>query len=95
MSAMIIKRERITPMGKIIVFGSFINKKQQYEFTKKLQEKVQQIEIELGIEDEPLTVLTDEATINLGNQLIDIKESVQSALQILNISESEEVPWEN
>lgn len=80
-------------MSNIIVFGSFVDKKQQDIFKNKLNEKVQQIENELGIEDEPLTVLTDEATINLANKLIDIKESAESALNILNVSESENVPW--
>lgn len=81
-------------MGKIIVFDDFVDKKKRDEFIKKLQDKVEEIEIELGIEDEPLTVLTDEATMNLGNQLIDIKESAEAALDILNMSESESLPWE-
>lgn len=79
-------------MGKIIVFGDFINKKQKVEFTKKLQEKVSEIEIELGIEDEPLTVLTDDATINLANCLIDARDSINDCLSILNIEECEELP---
>lgn len=81
-------------MGKIIVFDEFKDKKTHDEFIKKLQEKVDEIEVELGIEDEPLTVLTEEVTLNLGNMLIDIKENVESALEILNISESESLPWD-
>lgn len=79
-------------MGKIIVFGDFIDKKQKVEFTKKLQEKVSEIEIELGIEDEPLTVLTDDATINLANCLIDARDSINDCLSILNVEECEELP---
>ncbi len=81
-------------MAKIIVFSDFADSKKEKEFVKKLNDKISDIESELGIEDEPLLVLTDEAAINLGNQLIDIKEAAQAALDILNISESEELPWE-
>lgn len=79
-------------MGKIIVFGDFIDKKQKVEFTRKLQEKVSEIEIELCIEDEPLTVLTDDATINLANCLIDARDSINDCLSILNVEECEELP---
>ncbi len=79
-------------MGKIIVFGDFIDKKQKVEFTRKLQEKVSEIEVELGIEDEPLTVLTDDATINLANCLIDARDSINDCLSILNVEECEELP---
>lgn len=81
-------------MAKIIVFSDFADSKKEKEFVKKLNDKISDVESELGIEDEPLLVLTDEAAINLGNQLIDIKEAAQAALDILNISESEELPWE-
>ena len=79
-------------MGKIIVFADFVNKEQARTFRQRLSQKVEEIEIELGLEDEPLTVLTEDAALNLGNLLIDIKESVQSSLDILNISESEDLP---
>lgn len=79
-------------MGKIIVFGNFIDKKQKLDLTKKLQEKVSEIEVELGIEDEPLTVLTDEVTINLANCLIDARDSINDCLSILNVEECEELP---
>ena len=79
-------------MGKIIVFGDFIDKKQKVEFTRKLQLKVSEIEVELGIEDEPLTVLTDDATINLANCLIDARDSINDCLSILNVEECEELP---
>lgn len=79
-------------MGKIIVFGDFIDKKQKVEFTRKLQEKVSEIEVELGIEDEPLTVLTDDATINLANCLMDARDSINDCLSILNVEECEELP---
>ena len=79
-------------MGKIIVFGDFIDKKQKVEFTRKLQEKVSEIEVELGIEDKPLTVLTDDATINLANCLIDARDSINDCLSILNVEECEELP---
>ena len=80
-------------MGKIIVFGDFINKKQKVEFTKKLQEKVNQIESELGLDDEPLTVLTDDAALNLVNCLIDARDSINDCLGILNVEESEDLSY--
>ena len=79
-------------MGKIIDFGDFINKKQNIEFTKKLQEKVNQIEEELGLDDEPLTVLTDDAALNFANYLIDARDSINDCLRILNVEESENLP---
>ena len=80
-------------MSKIIIFGDFINKKQKVEFTKKLQEKVSQIEDELGLDGEPLTVLTDDATINLANCLIDARDNINNCLSILNVEESEDLQY--
>lgn len=80
-------------MSKIIVFGDFINKKQKVEFTKKLQEKVSQIEDELGLDGEYLTVLTDDATLNLANCLIDVRDNINNCLSILNVEESEDLQY--
>lgn len=79
-------------MAKIIVLADFINKKQRKSFKQKLYQKVEEIEKELGIEDEPLTVLTEDAALNLGNLLIDIKNGVDESLQILGIEETDELP---
>lgn len=79
-------------MAKIIVLADFINKEQRKSFKQKLYQKVEEIEKELGIEDEPLTVLTEDAALNLGNLLIDIKNGVDESLQILGIEETDELP---
>lgn len=79
-------------MAKIIVLADFINKEQRKRFKQKLYQKVEEIEKELGIEDEPLTVLTEDAALNLGNLLIDIKNGVDESLQILGIEETDELP---
>lgn len=86
-------------MGKIIVMGDFIDKKQKEDLMFKIQERVNELEEELGLE-EPLTVLTDDAAISVINNLIDVTEnlsqisdSVQSILEVFNFDgECEELP---
>ena len=76
-------------MANIVNIADYIDG--QDNFNKQLNEKITQVEEELGI-DEPLTVLTDDAALQLINQLIDIRDSAQSALKSLNIEESEVLP---
>lgn len=76
-------------MANIVNIADYIDG--QENFNKQLNEKITQVEEELGI-DEPLTVLTDNAALQLINQLIDIRDSAQSALKSLNVEESEVLP---
>lgn len=76
-------------MANIVNIADYIDG--QDSFNKQLNEKITQLEEELGI-DEPLTVLTDDAALQLINQLIDIRDSAQSALKSLNVEESEVLP---
>lgn len=78
-------------MAKIIAFGEYQNKIKQRRFEENLQSEIEKVEEKLGIE-EPLLVLTDDIALTLGNYLLDIKESVTTALEILGIEESEELP---
>lgn len=75
-------------MAKIIAFGEFENKRKQKQFENELQTKIEEVETELGIED-PLLVLTDDIALTLGNKLIDIRDEVNSVLEILGIGEVE------
>ena len=70
-------------MGKIIVMGEFLDKKQKDNLLSKIQEKVDEIEKELGLE-EPLTVLTDDCVLSVINNLIDAKESIDTILDTFN-----------
>ena len=76
-------------MANIVNIADYIDG--QDSFNKQLNEKITQVEEELGI-DEPLTVLTDDAALQIINQLIDIRDSAQSALKSLNVEESEVLP---
>lgn len=76
-------------MANIVNIADYIDG--QDNFNKQLNEKITHVEEELGI-DEPLTVLTDDAALQLINQLIDIRDSAQSALKSLNVEESEVLP---
>jgi hypothetical protein len=76
-------------MANIVNIADYIDG--QDSFNKQLNEKITQVEEELCI-DEPLTVLTDDAALQLINQLIDIRDSAQSALKSLNVEESEVLP---
>lgn len=77
-------------MARIIAFGEFENKRKQKQFENNLQKKVEEIEEELGIED-PLLVLTDDIAITLGDKLLDIREEINSVLDILGIDEVDHV----
>lgn len=79
-------------MGNVITISDFISDKMKQQFAEKLSKKINEVESELGIEDEPLTVLTDEAAINLANYLIDARDNINDCLSILNVEECEELP---
>lgn len=79
-------------MGNVITISDFISDKRKQQFAEKLSKKINEVETELGIEDEPLTVLTDEAAINLANYLIDARDNINDCLSILNVEECEELP---
>lgn len=82
-------------MAKIINFDSIKKGKDKEKFEKDLYEKIDKIEKELGIEDEPLTVLTESVADTIMNNLIDVKDSITEILQeLFNYEECEGVPWE-
>lgn len=82
-------------MAKIIAFGEFQGKKSQKNFERNLQSEIEEVEKKLGIpEDEPLLVLTDMNAITIGNCLLDARNEINRALNILGIEESEELPNE-
>lgn len=80
-------------MGKIIVLGDFKNKKEKEKVENQILKKVDEIEKELHL-DEPLTVLTDDAVLSIANVLIDARDEITNALDILGVEESEELPWD-
>ena len=75
-------------MGKIIVLANIVNEKQ----ANILAQKIEEVEKELGLEDEPLTVLNDQAAINLINNLLDVVEISKNCLSILNAEETDKLP---
>lgn len=75
-------------MAKIINFPNSKN-----DFDCILNEKISKVEEELNLQEEPLTVLTDDSCTSLINDLIDAKESIEEALGILGFKESETLPW--
>lgn len=75
-------------MGKIIVLANIVNEKQ----ANLLAQKIEEVEKELGLEDEPLTVLNDQAAINLINNLLDVVEISKNCLSILNAEETDKLP---
>ena len=82
-------------MAKIIAFGEFQGKKSQKNFERNLQSEIEEVEKKLGIpEDEPLLVVTDMNAITIGNCLLDARNEINRALNILGIEESEELPNE-
>lgn len=83
-------------MAKIINFDSIRKEKQKEKetFEDKLNKSISMVEEELGIEDEPLTVLTEEAALVVINNLIDARDSIEELLGIMNYEESEVPPWE-
>ena len=78
-------------MAKVIAFGEYSNSRKQAKFERELQKEIEGIEDKLGIAD-PLLVLTDDVALNIGNCLIDARDSINQALSLMNIEESEELP---
>lgn len=81
-------------MATIINFNDIKKEKEKETFERRLNDEIAKVEEKLGIEEEPLTVLTDNAAVTFINDLIDIKDSVTELLEILNVEECEELPWE-
>lgn len=77
-------------MAKII---SFPNSKSVFDFDCELNKRISKVEEELGLQEEPLTVLTDDSCISLINNLVDAKENIEEALNALGYKESEVLPW--
>lgn len=75
-------------MGKVIILANIVNERQ----ANLLAQKIEEVEKELGLEDEPLTVLNDQAAINLINNIIDLVEISNDCLSILNASQTDELP---
>lgn len=75
-------------MGKIIVLANIVNERQ----ANLLAQKIEEVEKELGLEDEPLTVLNDQAAINLINNIIDLVEISNDCLNILNAAQTDKLP---
>ena len=79
-------------MSKVIGIGEYKDKKRKENIEKQILDRVNQIEEDLGLED-PLTVLTDDTVINIANSLIDARDEINDVLNLLGVSETEEVPW--
>lgn len=75
-------------MGKIIVLANIVNERQ----ANLLAQKIEEVEKELGLEDEPLTVLNDQAAINLINNILDLIDISNDCLNILNAKETDTLP---
>ena len=78
-------------MAKVIAFGEYSNSRRQVKFERELQKEIEGVEDKLGIAD-PLLVLTDDIALSIGNCLIDARDSINQALSLMNIEESEELP---
>ena len=78
-------------MAKVIAFGEYSNSHRQAKFERELQKEIEGVEDKLGIAD-PLLVLTDDVALSIGNCLIDARDSINQALSLMNIEESEELP---
>lgn len=76
-------------MAKIIAFGEFQSKKKQETFERNLQTEIEAVEAKLGLEGDPLLVLTDLLALTIGNCLLDARNEINRALEILGIDESE------
>lgn len=75
-------------MGKVIVLANIVNERQ----ANLLAQKISEVEKELGLENEPLTVLNDQAAINLINNILDLIEISKDCLSILNAEETDKLP---
>lgn len=80
-------------MAKVMAFGEYNNSRRQAKFERELQKEIEGVEDKLGIAD-PLLVLTDDVALSIGNCLIDARDSINQALKLMNIEESEELPDE-
>lgn len=81
-------------MAKIIAFGEFQSKKKQEVFERNLQTEIEAVEAKLGLEEDPLLVLTDSLALTVGNCLLDARNEINRVLEILGIDESEVIPDE-
>lgn len=75
-------------MGKIIIMTDIINERQ----INLLNQKIEEVEKELDLEDEPLTVLNDQAAINLINNMLDLIDISNDCLNILNAAQTDKLP---
>lgn len=75
-------------MGKIIVLANIVNERQ----ANLLAQKIEEVEKELGLEDEPLTVLNDQAVIGLINNILDLIDISNDCLNILNAAQTDKLP---
>ena len=78
-------------MAQVIASGEYSNSRRQAKFERELQKEIEGVEDKLGIAD-PLLVLTDDVALSIGNCLIDARDSINQALSLMNIEESEELP---
>ena len=78
-------------MAKVIAFEEYSNSRRQAKCERDLQKEIEGVEDKLGIAD-PLLVLTDDVALSIGNCLIDARDSINQALSLMNIEESEELP---
>ena len=75
-------------MGKIIVLANIVNERQ----ANLLAQKIEEVEKELGLEDEPLTVLNNQAAIGLINNILDLIDISNDCLNILNAAQTDKLP---
>lgn len=75
-------------MGKIIIMTDIVNERQ----INLLNQKIEEVEKELGLEDEPLTVLNDQAAIGLINNILDLIDISNDCLNILNAAQTDKLP---
>lgn len=79
-------------MAKIVALGEYGGKTRQKHFEKQLQAEINKVEEKLNLEEDSLLVLTDMNAITLGDHLLDARESINKALDILGIEEGGELP---
>lgn len=78
-------------MAKIIGFDAFYNARKATIKQLQIQQEVENLEKKLGLEDDPLLVLSDEMAMTIGNSLLDARNEINRALEVLGIDESEEI----
>lgn len=86
-------------MAKIIGFDEFYNIKKKVIEQETIRKEIENIEEKLGLEDDPLLVLSDELAMTAGNCLLDARNAlvnvtyeIDRVLDILGIEETEELP---